>query len=92
MDDSLRFYVISTSAGFFAQNGFVEHMEDAVAYTCEDRANNAALTMDGTVVSQNVSFEELEKEQAQFAENFTSLYSVEEQAAIQDVCSQLQLI
>ncbi|GEK34015.1 hypothetical protein [Kurthia sibirica] len=92
MDDSLHFFVISTSAGYFAPQGFVENIDEATAYICENRAKNAALTIEGTVLLQTISFEELEQQQAQFPLEFSSLYSAEEQAAIHDVCSQLQIV
>lgn len=89
MEDALHYFVISTPSGYLSLNGFVDDLEEARAFSTKVQANGEALSINGTVLSQTVSLDELEQSFLEFPALYTTIYTVEEQLALQSICERL---
>ena len=92
MEEALHYFVISTTAGYYAQSGFVADIEEAQAFCSEIEAERAAQIIKGTVCSQSVSYDELEQSFLELSAQYDILYTLDEQQAIQSICAELQAI
>lgn len=92
MEDALHYFVISTDIGYYAQSGFVSDIEGALAFCSQIEAEKAAEIIKGTVCPQSVLYTELEQSFIELSEQYDTLYTLQEQQEISELCDFLNTL